>query len=65
MAKALPDFPQVETIILVADIKIDQGHEPAMEFHRDLEKSSPETVATISRTIQELGLNVIHLQSLE
>jgi D-alanine-D-alanine ligase len=65
MPRVLPEFPQVETIILVADIKADQEPGPAMEYHRDLEKSSPATVEAISQTIRELGLDVLHLQSLD
>jgi len=58
-------FIDAKTILLVADIAPDDDGKIPIQERRDLEKSSLKTVAAITEAINQLGLAVIHIQSLE
>ncbi|WP_084210138.1 hypothetical protein [Ralstonia sp. A12] len=55
----------IKTVLLVADVYQDEASVLLPEQRRDLEKSSPETIAAITKALNELGLAVLHLRSLE
>lgn len=59
------ELPETKTVLLVADVTVEDGGATPAEDRRDLEKSSMKTVAAIMDAIGELGLPVMHLQTLE
>jgi D-alanine-D-alanine ligase len=61
----LRDWPEITTVLLVADISGRQARDVPVEERRDLEKSSIQTVSSIMDGISQLGVTAIHIQSLE
>ncbi len=55
----------IKTVVLVADIYDEDASNLASDRRRDLEKSTPETVASVMQAIESLGLPVLHLQTLD
>jgi len=55
----------IETVILVADVYQHDASDLCPENRRDLEKSSPETIAAIRQGIVDLGLETLHIGSLD
>lgn len=60
-----PEFFNINTVLLVADLYSGEDSMSVADQRRDLEKSSMRTVASIMQGIEHLGLSVIHIQSLE
>lgn len=59
------ELPETKTVLLVADLAAEEGGATPAEDRRDLEKSSMKTVTAIVNAIGQLGLSVVHLQTLE
>jgi len=59
------EFSEIKTVLLVADVTAEDGGATPAAERRDLEKSSMKTVTAIMEAIGQLGLPVVHLQTLE
>lgn len=55
----------VTTILVVADLVVDEATSGNLDWRHDLEKSSISTVTAILQAIESLGIRAIHLSSLE
>ncbi len=53
------------TILVVADLAVDEAKSGSPDWRHDLEKSSISTVTAILQAIESLGIRAIHLSSLE
>lgn len=53
------------TILVVADLVVDAATSTNSDWRHDLEKSSISTVTAILQAIESLGIQAIHLSSLE